>query len=160
MYCEKCGKNQATVHTKVIMNGVATEKYLCASCWEDEENQMAGNFTFNDLLKGFMQQPSATQSAACPVCHMDLRTFKQGGLLGCDHCYETFKEMLEPTLKKIHGKSVHEGKRPSGAKTSAQPHNEIEQLKERLGEAIAREDYENAAVLRDRIRELTKEGQQ
>lgn len=160
MNCEKCGKNQATIHTKIIMNGVATEKYLCASCWEEEENQMAGSFSFNDLLKGFMQQPTATQSVSCPACHMDLRTFKQGGLLGCAKCYETFAQLLEPTLKKIHGKALHEGKTPQRASSNAQPENEIDALKEKLADAVAKEDYENAAVIRDRIKELTKEGLQ
>ncbi len=166
MLCEKCGKNTATVRAKTVVNGFMTEKSYCAACWSDESEQMAGHFSFSDLLKGFLQQTGdmPVQTISCPSCGMELKSFRHGGLLGCPACYDAFEKELLPMLKKIHGKTLHEGKAPVGRQAQATPEmtvkaeaSELDALKRKLDEAIAKEEYEKAAVYRDEIKELAKE---
>jgi protein arginine kinase activator len=157
MKCENCGKNPATIHAKITINGVTTEKMLCESCWAQENGMPAMGFTVNDLLKGFMQSgtPVSQTSPRCDACGMDLKTFTQTGLLGCAHCYETFRPYLNATLKKIHGTLRHQGSRPGQKPAAPAPaQTTLQELKASLSSAIASERYEEAAVLRDRIRLL------
>ncbi|MGI5899769.1 MAG: UvrB/UvrC motif-containing protein [Christensenellales bacterium] len=177
MLCEKCGKNTATVRAKTVVNGFMTEKSYCAACWSDESEQMAGHFSFSDLLKGFLQQSGdvPVQTISCQSCGMDFKSFRHGGLLGCPACYEAFEKELTPMLKKIHGKTLHEGKRPAGEygpapremaeenkenkekRENKKSESELDILKRKLDEAVAKEEYEKAAIYRDRIKELAKE---
>lgn len=161
MKCENCGVNPATIHAKITINGVTTEKMLCESCWA-QENGMAGvGFTVNDLLKGFMQgsvMHETPESPRCEKCGTDLKTFTKTGLLGCAGCYEAFRPYLKATLKKVHGTLRHEGHRPGqkgGAPAPVQ--TDIDQLRTSLKDAIKAERYEEAAVLRDRIRAMEQE---
>lgn len=163
MMCENCGAKPATVHARIIVNGKASERWLCRQCWESENAGGAHPFSINDLFAGFVQQPQA-QTPTCPACGTDLRTFRKTGLLGCPRCYDAFADALEPTLRRIHGKSVHTGKRPlelsgaaAGGQAQAAPQSELDKLRDQLAQAIAKEAYEQAAELRDRIRELSAE---
>jgi protein arginine kinase activator len=77
--------------------------------------------------------------------------------LGCSQCYETFKEGLIPLLKKIHGSTQHAGSSPKKkTKKKRKFSGKIQELKEQLDEAIKKEDFEEAARLRDKIKELKK----
>ena len=168
MKCEHCGKNPATVQTKISVNGQVTEQMLCAQCWSEQNLKFAQPYTLNDLFKGIFESVKPHNPAlSCPVCKMDLRTFRKTGLLGCPECYEVFAEVLEPNLIKIHGKAHHEGKQPAGhvpgepapaqaeipeKQPKADPQSE---LRIQLKAAIEAEDYERAATLRDKIKALS-----
>ncbi len=168
--CEKCGKNIAQIKTKVIANGIVTEKNYCAQCWSEESDQLTGPFSFEELLKAFVGQgavPAQSSKSApvtCPGCGMELKTLRLSGLLGCPECYGAFTQALEPMLTKIHGRSLHAGKVPEngaagpatgGVKPSKLTQDkEIDMLKARLAEAVSNEEYEQAAVYRDKIKAL------
>ena len=80
------------------------------------------------------------------------------GKLGCADCYTTFYDKLLPSLQRIHGKTRHEGKNPTILKTDVVENvNVFENLEEQLKQAIAEQNFEKAAELRDRINEM-KEG--
>ena len=62
--------------------------------------------------------------------------------------------MLVPLLEKVHGTSSHHGKTPARVQGEIESIRELEQLEDQLGEAVAAEQYERAAELRDCIREM------
>lgn len=169
MKCEKCGVNPATVHTMIMVNGKKTEQLLCSQCWaaQNSDTSASDPFTFTDLFKGLLQPQMSTAQASspqpklvCPTCSMDFRTFQESGLLGCADCYQVFLPMLEPTLTKIHGKARHEGKTPRRCGSTISIARQIESLRVELTKAVAAEDYESAAILRDKIKALSDEKQQ
>lgn len=140
-------------------------------------HSLGGNISFQQLDK--------PEEVRCPVCNMSFREFSKTGRLGCSNCYSVFRNELNPILRRIHGSIEHKGKVPekigqSGAlgmfenvekaKTAQSAMgteetgrsegscNELEKLKNELSEAISREEYEKAALLRDKIRELEGTG--
>ena len=85
----------------------------------------------------------------------------RSGKIGCADCYETFYDKLLPLLERLHGKTNHVGKIPNSFEEIAKEENtqnETEKLKAELDEAVKAQNYEKAAELRDRIKELESEG--
>jgi len=121
----------------------------------------AAAFSFADLLLGLgasqeMEQASGGPDLRCPKCGFSQADFKKAGRLGCPECYDTFADGLESLLKSMHKGTQHVGKNPS--QSSRQTHDLNERLKDlqrKLDQAVASEDFEEAAVVRDEIK-LTK----
>jgi protein arginine kinase activator len=163
MLCDICGKNQATVHLTEIIDEQMTELHLCEECAREKGAQMEQHFGLADLLAGLadfgkqfeMGKESDLKCAACGLSYLD---FKKIGRLGCSECYQYFKELLSPLLKRIHGACQHVGLVPLKAQVKAGKTTavDLEQLKGKLQELIHREAFEEAACLRDQIRELEK----
>ncbi|MEA5085481.1 MAG: UvrB/UvrC motif-containing protein [Lachnospiraceae bacterium] len=165
MLCEKCKKNQATIHMTQVINGDVKEIYLCPECAANEE--YSTKFSFHNMFQElFNLAASPTEvfggfnasGLKCPVCGQTYEEFKKLGKLGCVSCYSAFSQTLDHTLKSIHGSNEHKGKIPqkSGGKMLAK--REKENLKRQLAVAIEKEEYEEAAKIRDRIRNIEKEG--
>lgn len=160
MLCEECGQRTATVHLTQIVNGKKTERHLCAQCAQRHEHEFffEPQFSIHNLLAGLLegwQPPAGTvQDLRCSRCGLRYREFARTGLLGCSHCYREFRQQLEPVLRRIQGQVRHTGKVPSRAGAHAQLGRQLDQLRARLREAVAREHYEEAARLRDQIRAL------
>ena len=97
---------------------------------------------------------ASTVESACGTCGATLRDFREGGRVGCADCYEAFGEPLRELVRRLHGSAHHTGKayRPPGAQ-SIEPAETMPELKERLRQAIEREQFELAAQLRDRLRD-------
>ena len=93
----------------------------------------------------------------CPGCGLDFGKFKQTGRLGCGDCYETFRPQLDWILDELHGASRHVGCTPDSSLEIANSTSEDERLSNELREAIAIENYERAAELRDRLKQLSPE---
>jgi protein arginine kinase activator len=92
--------------------------------------------------------------AACPNCGLAYAEFKAKGRLGCPRCYAAFGPVLIPLLEKVHGAAGHRGKTPERVKGAQATRREIEEIEEQLAAAVAGEEYEKAAQLRDRIRQM------
>ena len=164
MICDDCQKRPACVHITKVNNNQKTEKHLCEYC-----AQKAGEFSFTsdaglsvqDLLKGMFnqgyvetQQKSAT---VCPNCGMSYGDFSHNGKIGCSVCYSTFADRLGRMMRRIHGANVHTGKVPQRTGGALAARQNIKKMKRQLETYIAREEYENAAKLRDEIRNLERE---
>ena len=159
MLCEKCGKNVATTHIKTSINGVVESHHLCAEC-AARSHAVQNQFGLTDLLGAFFGEgvksvPAADHRKRCPGCGVCFDDIVASGRMGCDRCYETFLEQLLPSLQRMHGKAVHAGKKPSLA--APKDKDELGMLKAQLREAVDAEQFERAAQLRDRIREMEKE---
>ena len=157
MLCENCKKNAATTYFKQTVNGKTREVFLCSECAAKlglgDSFSNFGNFGFglsamSDLLGSY----SAPASAKCPTCGITLNEVSRTGTMGCADCYETFRDYLRRLLPRISGNKIHNGKVPHAEqKTDG---DEILSLKKRLEEAIKTENFEEATVLQDKIREL------
>lgn len=162
MLCEDCGKNQATVHFTKIINGKVTELHLCESCAaEHKEFEFNPSFSFHKFLTGLLdnvqegQMPIGYgQEIKCDRCGMTYERFKQTGKFGCSSCYQAFREKLTPLFKRIHGHEAHVGKVPKRAGGTLNVKREIERLKNELDAKVQAEEFEQAAVIRDKIKEL------
>ena len=164
MLCQVCNKNTATVHYTKITNGEIEELHLCEECAVDNnEFEFDTTFSFHKLLTGLIDsiqgEPTKEEvyDTTCPFCGLSYSEFKQTGNLGCPECYTTFKTKLYPLFKGIHGHDEHIGKIPKGANKTIVAKKEIGKLKEELEELVAKEAFEEAAVVRDKINELEKE---
>lgn len=116
------------------------------------------------------EQEMKKTNFVCPVCKTTYNEFLKYGTLGCRDCYRTFGLILDPCLDEMHGAHQHVGEPPVGLDTFIdipelkpmpviEHTEEIELVKEedelagRLKAAIEVEDFEEAARLRDLIRD-------
>ena len=162
MLCEKCLKRQAIVHMHQIINGQKTEVHLCQDCAGQSDSSLSFEQFLHGLLEVFggmtdvsAQSPQRQETRhRCPVCGLSYEGFKRAGKLGCAECYQTFRREMDPILKNIQGSNRHEGKFPHKAGAGMLNRRKIDKLKVELSKAIEEEQYEDAARLRDQIREL------
>jgi len=166
MLCDACGKKEATVHLTEIVNEKITKLHLCESCAKDKGAEMEEHFGLSDLLAGLADlgahvEPEAMTMIKCPSCGFTYQDFKKVGRFGCGDCYEAFKKQLDPLLKRIHGANRHIGKVPLNAGKTVKETKalqDLKALKAQLEKAIQAEEFEQAAKLRDKIRELEAKG--
>ena len=156
--CDKCEK-PATIHLTEIINGSKTEKHLCENCAATEGITIkANNIPISQLLEDFVLQAEPGEGISdlsCDVCGTTFGEFRNHGLLGCPNDYEAFSSALTPLLERAHeGASQHVGKVPHRAGSDQKKQTSILRLRAQLKGAIATEDYERAAMLRDQIKEL------
>jgi protein arginine kinase activator len=161
--CQKCSK-PATLHITEIIKGVPHELHLCEDHAQQFLNQpqptdealtdvastMAQHFT-----TGVTEQKLAQlDKQECPVCGITFLEFRSQGRLGCPNDYEAFKDELVPLLENIHGQSQHCGKVPQRAPGDSKRQTQLIKLRNDLKRAVAEEEYEAAARLRDEIADL------
>ena len=149
MKCQKCPK-QATLHiTEVLGDDRFEEVHLCEDCAKKYLYEPAGGK--KPAGKGAADAPA---EGACPACGMPFVEFRNHGRLGCPHDYDAFRDELLPLLENIHGDVKHAGKSPRRLPRAKAHQQELAQLRRRLSQAVTEEAYEEAARLRDRIKEL------
>ncbi len=162
MICDICGKNEATVHLTEIVNSEVTKLHLCEDCAKEKAYEMEEHFGLAELLGGLadfgvkLEPADEVAKLKCQNCGFTYMDFKRIGRLGCGECYETFKKNLTPLLKKIHGSDQHLGKAPARVQKIIKVRDDIQELKGRLSKAIETEEFEEAARLRDQIKDLEK----
>ena len=152
MLCQNCGKRDATTHYHSVINGVVKDKYLCYECAvEEKQSGLKENDIFK-ILTSFLNDGAVpnSQTVKCECCGTSFSDIRRTGKVGCGNCYSVFKEQLTPTLQRIHGRTTHIGKRPGN---SNEKQNILDDLKYQLKTAIQTENYEEAAKLRDLIRQ-------
>ena len=167
MQCEHCD-NKATVFYTQIIDGISNKKCLCESCASqqgitDPEGFLLGS---QDIIK---QNPASTAKATpkietamasssircCPGCGFAFDDLKKTGRLGCSECYNFFRKEIKHNLGGMHKGTSHAGRVPEGMIKAYKELQELEELQQRLDEAITAEDYEKAAALRDQIGKLS-----
>jgi protein arginine kinase activator len=164
MKCQFC-PNLATVHLTRLVKKQKVEVHLCEACAEKHQTP-AADFSLSSILESLIGQhvsPVAEELSRliCPTCGIKYMEFRADGRLGCPADYEVFRRGLVPILQRIHRATRHAGKTPRCRPAAPQdaepgPLTELLGLRQDLRRAIEAEDYEQAADLRDRIRQ--KEG--
>ena len=157
MLCDICKKVEATVHLTQIVDGKMLKVDLCESCAKEKGVQEAAGFSLADLLVGLGAAEEIkveSPGAQCPVCGFTQADFKKTGRLGCSACWETFEAGLASLLKAMHKGDHHVGKVPAKAMHTLALSGKVQELSEQLEKAVREEKYEDAAQIRDEIREL------
>jgi protein arginine kinase activator len=157
MKCQKC-HNPATLHiTEVLSEGQFEELHLCDQCankYPFDAQQKGGAKGAAMEALGESEEAAALNQKECPHCGIKFVEFRNSGRLGCPHDYQEFRDELTPLLENIHGETRHVGKAPQRLPQNKQTQTELIQLRNRLKNAINKEDYEAAAQLRDQIKTL------
>ena len=165
MMCEECGIRPAKFHLMTITNDMRAERNLCPVCMAKYQKQLPG-IDFSNLagiLNSILEKQPGRQKEnvdaelaelTCEQCGMTYAEFQKCGMLGCAECYKTFKKPLDAPLQQIHGNTQHAGRIPGSVRSGVSIRMNIDRLKQRLQKAIAEEEYEQAAKLRDSIRAL------
>ncbi len=162
MLCQICGKHPASVHFTEIHDNQMSEIHVCERCAREkgmEPTPKAPTFQISDLLAGMVdagttQDAERVGSVECKRCGLVYSSFKETGRLGCSECYTAFQSQLRPLLRRIHGDTRHRGKQPTHGKSADSRSRQIQRLHDELRRAVEREDFEQAAQLRDDIRRI------
>ena len=184
MLCEKCKIRPANVHVTEMINGeVKSHRYCmqCAGLLGIPGQMLMDDFPLARMLAGLLSAQTSQHADAeeymdieCPVCHTKYSEVAENSRFGCPDCYEVFDLLISDTIKQLQGSDQNKGKRPGGAAVEeigedvkvdiardiepgamdAETTEKLMELRRLLKVALADEEYEEAAVYRDQIREL------
>ena len=181
MLCEICKQKQATIHVQEVNKGNKTTLHICEECAAKKSLNKTNLQDINiaeilyKLSTAAAEEllPATNNSAIqsnlsdnnniitniiCPKCKWDINKFRQTGRLGCENCYQAFSEILSETLCNMHKGTVHAGKCPDLREPAPELLMfDILNLQKQLDTHVMREEYEEAAKLRDQINKLKKE---
>lgn len=152
MLCDICHKNLATIYFKGIFNKKVIKLNLCKEC--AEKKSMKFFLKLTDLDKLIHKEKKSIQ---CKNCGITYQEFKETTKLGCPNCYLSFAHYLNPLIKRIHGSNKYSGKKVSVMSAQSEQEllmQELKKLKSELDELVKNEEYERAAELRDKIKEV------
>ena len=140
---------------------------MCATCaapvWHanltTEGVQSLLTSILSAITGGSVKQSQAAQERipdiVCPSCGCTFARYKASGRLGCAACYSAFREQLLPVLRELHGATDHVGRRPLMDSAAQACRSKAEEIMQQMEQAVAREDFETAAFLRDQLRRLS-----
>jgi len=163
MKCQICEENTASIHVQQIMGNEVVELHLCEKCAQKRGISSGGasiELSLSQLLTGLVDTEATGKSEKsadrCPNCGLTLVEFRKDGKLGCSECYTAFKREIEIFLQNTSGTIRHKGKYPARLKAYKTLLIDREQLKDELKKAVTNEDYEKAAMIRDKIETIEK----
>jgi protein arginine kinase activator len=159
MLCCVCKQKEATVHLTQIAAEKVQKVDLCEDCAKEKGVNDPTGFSLADLLMGLgsaqeLTQPGGGSELVCPRCGFSQADFKKTGRLGCADCYTTFAEGLGSLLKSMHKGTRHVGKAPAALRQTRETSERLGTLQRQLAKAVQEENFEQAALLRDQIKEL------
>lgn len=177
MLCDICQKREAKIYYTEIIKGEKKEQHLCEECAAEHTTFFVMDSLKNQesflggLLAGLIENFAANTSAqtekkeelSCKKCGMSLDVFFKMGHFGCSDCYRTFGKYLPRLYRNIHGGDTHSGKRlkgyikPQEEQEKISVFTEKEKLQFKLQQAIEKEEFEEAAKLRDQIKLFQEE---
>jgi protein arginine kinase activator len=168
MKCDFCDK-KATVFLTQLVEGQMKKVCLCDQCAKERGVTDPTGFSLADLLLGGIasttgQAPAGKPQVAnpagggrkCPTCGFTLEDLRRVRRFGCSDCYATFTEEVGQMVRGMHKGTSHIGKVPAGLMAMQVLHQRLEELRSRLDQAISSESYEEAAGIRDEIRNLSE----
>ena len=163
MLCDNCKQRQASIHITKIINGEKKEVHLCDQCTSLQE--VGSNpFNFKNFITNFTEEMIEGKSpqihedeVSCDHCGMTYDAFKRYGKFGCEHCYDAFGDLIQPLIKRMQGKNHHVGKIAAHGGEYIKRKRELTELNEKLKRAVEQEEYEKAAVYRDKIKSISAE---
>jgi protein arginine kinase activator len=162
--CGECGEREAVVTLTQVVEGTVRTVGLCERCAADkgiqttaalEQSPLGGFLSALWKSEGALAE-AETPGERCSGCGATFADFRESGRLGCAECWQTFEPALRHLVRRYHGSTVHHGRRhaaPGGAEGRGR--DLIEGLREQLRLAVAAENFERAAELRDRLKELS-----
>lgn len=168
MKCEKCNSKDAVINIIKVTKGEKEAVWLCEQCAKDliqlsPSKEEVGEGYFEGVLNSFLQALNSSKtnsdkldSLKCNGCGLKYNELKTTGKLGCEECLKTFEGQLRPIIKRIQGDLEHIGRIPKRSGIEIVKNKTIKKLKDELQIAIIEEKYEEAAILRDKIKAFEK----
>ncbi len=158
--CEECHEKEASCTVAVMIGGQVTHRHLCGDCLAKMNATIAAGgvkhliSTIMAALtgpagEGEKAAPAPEEEILCPQCRMAFSTVRKTGRVGCAGCYRAFEKQLIPALESAHGSAQHEGRRPLRSENEQNRRARCDELTRQMEQAVAIEDYETAALLRD-----------
>lgn len=172
MLCQNCQKREATTHIKRVINGEATESHLCENCAKElgfdgffDDFSLSIPNIFSSFFKDSAFALAGAKNEPCEKCGSSFDDIIRTGMVGCADCYSRFYDRLLPSIQRIHGRTGHVGRIPiEYTKVDDEPIKEekkelsveekIEKLESEMQKAVEAQNFEQAATLRDEIKEL------
>jgi protein arginine kinase activator len=166
MKCDFCDQ-KATVFLTQLVEGQMKKVCLCDPCAKERGVTDPTGFSLADVLLGGVAAPNSPESSGhpplatpgggrkCPACGFSLDDLRRVRRFGCSECYTAFSEEVSQLIRGLHHGASHVGKVPAGLVALHIRHQRLDALRSRLEEAISSESYEQAASIRDEIRNLT-----
>lgn len=151
MICSNCGKNNASITYKQNINGKKITLNLCDNCAHELGIFNSLDDIFSPMILDF--EYVLPEEIKCKKCGYTLSKYRSTGLFGCDECYKTFKKEIDEILLKIQGKNRQIKEKVNIKKENI---NQVDKLKQELQELVKQEKFEEAAVIRDKIKDLEK----
>jgi len=165
--CEKCRINKATVQISKHLDGQKNDIWLCGNCakdYKDVEVIAGTQFSTENFMSSLLDSIHNTglkvnyiKTTKCDKCGMNYGKFKEIGRLGCDQCYKTFEEKLNPLIQRLHGSTLHTGKVSKKVQGLMEIKRECAHLRNKMNEAVKQEAFEEALVIRDKLRALEEQ---
>ncbi len=156
--CEVCGNRRATVHLTDFVEGRPVQHDLCRECFESKEGvSLPPASVLAQLLSAVAPEVREMGTRQCPECGINYLEFRQSLKLGCPADYAVFDKAMGQFIERVQGATSHCGKVRATRDRRSGRRIRVRSLRERQRQAIAEENYELAARLRDRIRELTQD---
>ncbi|MBX9927526.1 MAG: UvrB/UvrC motif-containing protein [Gemmatimonadaceae bacterium] len=158
MLCGQCGERDAMVHLTQIVENAVTQLHLCEKCAAEKGIETTITMPASPLgefLQAVQSQAPepAGDLARCEFCGTTIKDFRASGRLGCAHCYQAFDKSLRELLRRVHGSATHVGRSYTAPVLLDRTRDAtLEGLKAELRAAVAHEEFEVAATLRDKIR--------
>ncbi|MBI3291229.1 MAG: UvrB/UvrC motif-containing protein [Elusimicrobia bacterium] len=157
--CQACQQQEATLHFKGVINDQVVKLHLCEGCAKEKGVEFPfgkSPLSLAEWISGLgeraAQEAPTPVRAACTACGTTITEMKESGRVGCSTCYVEFSKALEPFLKRIHGATRHTGRTYRVTVERGSSLQAIGTLKAELAEALQKEDYEKAAIIRDQIK--------
>lgn len=163
MKCENCHVNEAIIHITKGSGFEKFDKYLCESCanesFKGEISQLDEPFNIHELLKSLSNYQRGNYSERrvkrCETCGSTLDNIIQHAKFGCGDCYSTFNGPAKEMIMRVQSnQSEHVGKVPEKSMAHMKTKKELERLKKRLDELVSEQAFEDAVIVRDKIKEL------
>ena len=166
--CENCKQRPAKVTVTQVHNGEHFERHYCEVCANSLHpfyveykqdplslHQLLSNW-FNQADQIVQQKQQKTLE--CDECGWSIERFLEEGKFGCASCYESFRPHLPQALKRLHnGNTTHIGKAPGRLGEKIALKKRIEAIRAQMKQAVEQEQFEDAAKLRDEVKELEKQ---
>jgi protein arginine kinase activator len=161
MNCEICNKNEAIIHIHQVSGKKKSTYHICEICAQDmgfnafdeKFDYSIGNL-FKGLFKLKRKKALKTGTKSCPSCSWTIERFRRTKSLGCPECYSYFQDEIRVFYAKKLNVSSHAGKFPKKIKSYKKLFVDVLQLENEMDNAVANEEYEKAAQLRDEIGRL------
>jgi len=169
MKCSRCHHNEASVYIEQNINGEISSAHLCSECVPPQNMNIGAGISPNQAFQAihsFWFGPEGSpktyknqreQAKFCDACSLSFSDFKKTSMLGCAACYKSFEPELFGVFNKVQPGIRHTGKIPKVMRELFMKDRELANLEQELSGFIASEEYEEAAKIRDKIRQLRSE---
>jgi protein arginine kinase activator len=152
----ECRRPIKVIYTEIVGKNI-TKTAMCGECPVLKHKLHGGG-----AVKQVAGAPPA--ELVCGGCGLTLDEMKMGASLGCPLCYDIFSDEILRELAQLEriplkyafqkrGEPLHVGRTP-GQHQEIDPSLKLLALQQALHETLGKEDYEQAALLRDQIREI------